>query len=309
MAAKPTIVKSKKKAKRAKVSIKAPAPKAVRRRRRLPTPRSERPHVVRLPEEDPAVLKFVVLQPETVEIPPPPEFEDLGELPECYGQNRVFLIARDPHWFYAYWDISRTRLDEARAAARDRQIFLQFCELGGTCIQQIVIPPDSRNWFAYVGRPGIEIFAELGYFDAGGGFQVVGRSGNARAPRDTPSEDLEARFVTIPISLSFRELVELVAGHRAQGEELADTLSRLQQQGFPFPFQVGRDATLSAEQREVLFHQFVREISRRYWIGSMELAEHWRRQERVAPGLSFAVSPGASPMGGPPWSGTAARPA
>jgi hypothetical protein len=310
MAAKPTI-KGKKKAKRAKVSIKAPAPKAVRRRRLLPAAPAGRPHVARRPDEDPAVLKFLVLEPEAVEIPPPPEFEDLGELPESYGQSRVFLIARDPHWFYAYWDFARTRLDEARASARDRQLFLHIVEPGGSCIQQIAVPQDARNWFVYVGRPGIELVAELGYFDAGGQFQAIGRSAPARAPRDTPSEKLEARFVTIPMSMSFRELVDLVAGQRHEDEELADTLARLQQQGFAFPFQVGRDTPLSAEQREVLFHVFVREISRRYWIGSMQLAEHWRRQERVAgvpTGVPFAMPPGASPMGGPSWSGTMARP-
>jgi len=30
------------------------------------------------------------------------KFEDLGTLPVGYGE--MFLIARDPHWLFAYWD-------------------------------------------------------------------------------------------------------------------------------------------------------------------------------------------------------------
>jgi hypothetical protein len=82
---------------------------------------------------------------------------------------------------------------------------------------------------------------------------------------------------------------------------LAETLSRLQGQGFAFPFDIGRGTPLSAEQRDVLFRLFVTEVSRRYWVGSAELAEHWHQQERVA-----GVPAGTSPMEGPPWAGPAA---
>lgn len=269
-----------------------------------------RPHVTRRPEEDPGVLKFVVLQPEVPEMPPVPEFEDLGELPESYGTDRVFLIARDPHWFYAYWDVSRERLAEARSASREGQVFLQVCETGGACVQQIMVPGESRNWFIYAGRPGVELYAELGYFDAGGTFRAIGRSRVARAPKDEPSTDLGARFVTIPMSLSFRELLELVTGQRHEGEGLAETLARLQERGFKFPFDVGGGEGLSEEAREVLFRQFMAEFTRRYWMGSMELAERWQQTERVSglpPGVPFGASFGASPMGGPAWSGTIPR--
>lgn len=302
-------VKAKRPVKRAKVAVRPAAKKKARAVRRGPAV-TARPHVTRRPEEDPGVLKFVVMQPEMPEIPPAPEFEDLGELPESYGTNRVFLIARDPHWFYAYWDISRERLAEARAASREGQVFLQVCESGGACVQQIMVPGEARNWFIYAGRPGVELYAELGYFDASGAFRSMGRSGLARAPKDAPSDDLGARFVTIPMSLSFRELLDLVAGERHDGEELVETLARLQERGFKLPFEVGAGPGLSEEAREVLFRQFMVEFSRRYWMGSMELAERWQQAGRVSglpPGVPFGASFGGSPMGGPAWSGTIPR--
>jgi uncharacterized protein len=28
------------------------------------------------------------------------------ELPEAYGTQQLFLTARDPHWLFAYWDLT-----------------------------------------------------------------------------------------------------------------------------------------------------------------------------------------------------------
>src|SRR3954462_1802410 len=34
------------------------------------------------------------------------------ELPEAYGTRRLLLAARDPHWLYAHWDLTRDQLKE-----------------------------------------------------------------------------------------------------------------------------------------------------------------------------------------------------
>src|SRR5687767_14533339 len=57
--------------------------------------------------------------PSTAVAPPPPppsvpEFEDLGELPTTYGEDQIFLTARDPHWLFCYWDFDPTRHRPAR---------------------------------------------------------------------------------------------------------------------------------------------------------------------------------------------------
>ena len=40
--------------------------------------------------------------------PPPQQFETAEtELPEAYGTKKLFLTARDPHWLYAHWDLTR----------------------------------------------------------------------------------------------------------------------------------------------------------------------------------------------------------
>ncbi len=57
------------------------------------------------PLPDPAAHKFETTREEIPAPPTAPAFEDLGELPQSYGVPTLFLVARDPHWLFAYWDI------------------------------------------------------------------------------------------------------------------------------------------------------------------------------------------------------------
>src|SRR6202795_2356497 len=40
------------------------------------------------------------------------KFEDLGALPSGYGE--MFLIARDPHWLFTYWDFDYSKFPATR---------------------------------------------------------------------------------------------------------------------------------------------------------------------------------------------------
>src|SRR5437016_4262421 len=39
--------------------------------------------------------------------PPVERLEAEGELPEAYGTKELLLTARDPHWLWAHWDLTR----------------------------------------------------------------------------------------------------------------------------------------------------------------------------------------------------------
>src|SRR5882672_8296561 len=41
---------------------------------------------------------------------PHEHFVTSGELPESYGTQQVLVTARDPHWLYVHWDLSREQL-------------------------------------------------------------------------------------------------------------------------------------------------------------------------------------------------------
>ena len=69
--------------------------------------------------------------------PAPSEMRDAAwyppELPENYGQDRLTLMVRDPHWLFCYWELSETRVAAARA------------ELDGPCWKILRVHPMVRR--------------------------------------------------------------------------------------------------------------------------------------------------------------------
>ncbi|MCS7064412.1 MAG: DUF4912 domain-containing protein [Methylacidiphilales bacterium] len=188
-------------------------------------------------EGDPNVAKFVLTQ-ERPEFHPTPAYEYLGELPHTYGSRTLYLVARDPHWLYAYWDLSSEQFREVQQQAHDGKVFLQIYFQDGTLAQQIHIFEHVKNWYIYANAPGRSFYAEIGSYRHDGSFQAITRSGIAYAPRDTMSPNTEARFVTLPFHISFQELWQILAGRGREGEELLEILARIQEEGgeLPFPY-------------------------------------------------------------------------
>ncbi len=222
--------------------------------------------------------KFELQQAET-EQREPPAYEHLGELPESYGTRRLYLTARDPYFLFAYWDLHHHQIAEMQSWAHDGKVFLQVYHASGARVQQIQIYPNTREWFLHVNQPDTVFYAELGYYNHEGHFVVVSRSGVAVTPRDNLSWKTHAQFVTIPFSFTFKQLLELVATEQKEGEDLAETLARLQDQGYPFPFPTHSVEPLSAEAREKIDALVADgDIVRRTRVGSFDLVDVLKRR-------------------------------
>jgi uncharacterized protein len=233
--------------------------------------------------------------------------EHLGELPEAYGTGRLFLTARDPHWLFAYWDLSWQQMADYRGQASDGRLVLRVFEKNhATPIQELTLGHDSRNWYIPVNKAATTYSAQLGFWRHDGHFHVVSQSREATTPADSVSTDTTARFVTIPIDFSFGELLNIIRGHMKDGEALADALHRLQREGFRFPFKIGVDlGPLSADQAKELERLLGGDILRRIRMGSFELTEWLRRrlQEELSSGLFSAFSPAGASWSGQPQQG------
>jgi hypothetical protein len=202
-----------------------------------------------------------------------PAYEFLGYLPDSYGTKKLFLVARDPHILFAYWDLSPVQYQEAARAAHDGKVFLEVYVPGEGRVQQIHIWDTHKNWYLQVNRPDTNFVAQLGYYRQDGSFEVLARSAEVRTPRDTLSPNTDARFVTIPFHVSFRELFELIASHVQPGEELAETLARLQKTDFELPFQARIPRDLTAKESDELLEYLGDEEIRRRMVGSFEITE------------------------------------
>jgi hypothetical protein len=211
----------------------------------------------------------------------------------------LFLTARDPHWLYAYWDLSWQQMADYRGQSSDGRLLLRVFEKNHTKpVQEFPLGNDTRNWYIPVNKAATSYSAELGYWRHDGHFHVVSRSREATTPADQISPDTTAKFVTIPVDISFRELLGLIRVHMKGGEALAEALHRLQAAGFKFPFKVGIDLGPWTEQQAGELERILGgDILRHIRMGSFEITEWLRRrmQEELSSGMFSAFSPaGAS---------------
>lgn len=206
---------------------------------------------------------------------PLPEYEHLGELPSSYETGKLFLAARDPYWLFCYWDLSFDQLVDAERRAHDGKVFLQVYLKNGDRVQQIHISPWAREWMMHTNRPNTTFYCELGYYRFDGGFEVLSRSGEATAPRDTLSENTRVDFVTIPFRVTFEELRTLVGKLQRDGEGLAEVLARLQAEGYPLPFDHHQGKGLTGAERERLLETLGTDFIKRTWIDSQEIVERF----------------------------------
>ena len=211
-----------------------------------------------------------------------PAYEFLGYLPDSYGTQKLFLVARDPRILFAYWDLSPFQYQEAARVAKDGKIFLEIYVPGEGRVQQIHVWDSHKNWYIQVNRPDTAFIGQLGYYTPEGGFVVLARSAEVRTPRDSLSPNTAVQFVTIPFHLAFHELHEIISAQAREGEELAETLARLQSSDYMLPFEAKIPADLGDEEKEGLLEYLGDEEVRRRMVGSFEITEILRKRFETA---------------------------
>lgn len=130
------------------------------------------------------------------------------ELPAGYGDNKVVLMVRDPHWAYVYWEINSRKIAEARnrlkAAFDQSRLILRVYDVTGIDFDgknahayfDIEIPNVLGNWYVHLGRPNRTFCIDIGYRETGGGLFVLSRSNKVTSPRDTFSEVADEEWMT-----------------------------------------------------------------------------------------------------------------
>jgi hypothetical protein len=145
--------------------------------------------------------------------------EDVGELPSGYGD--MFVIARDPHWLFTYWDCDYSQFPS------QRQLYLQVFK-GEALESTIPINEIARNWYIPVQQANTDYRVVFGFEDAEGNWHAVGETGQAHTPPESISTQWDTLFATVPFHLTFNLLGEVIEAAKATGEPLAEALARLQ---------------------------------------------------------------------------------
>jgi len=226
------------------------------------------------------------------------------ELPESYGTKKLFITARDPHWLYAHWDLTRGQQSRLNAQSADGHLVLRVYEdkLEGHPLYEIHVHPESRHWFAHVEEAGNSYCAELGYYSPVGRWMRISVSSPTVTPPDAIAEEAETEFATIPFELPFARLVELIKSAVGENLSLAQAVEELRRHGHPeLPKVVTAPSTSWTPMQEQALMKVVSvDEMRRVWMGSLEITELIRRrlsQEMSSLGLSSLLSSAFGGMG------------
>ena len=214
--------------------------------------------------------------------PPAQQFgAETAELPDAYGTRRLFLTARDPHWLYAHWDLTRAQLTRYNAQSADGHLMLRiYADVAlGSPISEIHVHPDSRHWFVHVERAAAPYATELGYYDRARKWKRIAASAATFTPPDALASDTTVEFATIPIEAPFEHLLALIKEAMQENLPLAQAVEALRQAGYPElpPAASTPVAAWTLAQERALAQLVSIDQVRRVWIGSLEVTELIRR--------------------------------
>lgn len=244
-------------------------------------------------------------------------------LPESYGTKKLFLTARDPHWLYAHWDLTREQLSRYNRQSADGHLILRIFTAppGGGLAMEIHVHPESRHWFAHVERAATKYTAEIGFYSKSRKWTSIAKSGATLTPPETISDESAVEFATIPVDVPFAVLLELVKEAAFHHQPLAHAIEDLRAQGHPELPKLAVASTPAGRKepsapawtpaQELALAEIVSlDEVRRVWVGSLEITELIRRQlehgvssitaaELGRPGAhGVAVTSISSPFGG-----------
>ncbi len=123
------------------------------------------------------------------------------ELPSRYGETKAVLLARDPYWIYAYWEVTADRQEAAKTELGDEyarsgmvlRVFQSAGPEGGepVFLYDVDVRPYITSWYLNVHRPDREYFIEIVQRSPSGRLFVHARSNVVTTPRDfaTPSPE------------------------------------------------------------------------------------------------------------------------
>jgi hypothetical protein len=232
-----------------------------------------------------------------------------GELPEAYGTKKIFLTARDPHWLYAHWDLTREQQLKLNMRSADGHLVLRIYakKIEGHPFSEIHVHPESRHWFAHVERAGNSYAAELGFYSPLGKWTRIAVSATTVTPPDAVSTETDAEFTSIPFEFPFARLLQIIKEAVRENLPLAQAIEELRRGGHPeLPRINGTPISSWTPQQEQALARIVNiDDVRRVWMGSLEITELIRRQfarEVSSLGTSqFGISSASSPFGGAEW--------
>ncbi|MBD3314858.1 MAG: DUF4912 domain-containing protein [Chitinivibrionales bacterium] len=136
-------------------------------------------------------------------------------LPDGYGDNHVYIMVRDPHWLFSYWEIQIGRWNEVLGQLGGSwdsvsTILRVYDVTEQTTSFDISLPPGLRNWYINV-SPNRGYYVEIGLLHKDGRFIALARSNTVVTPRAGMSDIIDEQWMGI----DFEAMYALSGGFEA----------------------------------------------------------------------------------------------
>ena len=149
-------------------------------------------------------------------------------LPNAYGSQALYLMARDPHSLFAYWDIDWTETFRMQMP-RDRKVHLLVVRSDGAEETSLEVEPLAGSSYIDVSSGDESYTAELGYYEPAGVWNSVAVSVPVATPPDSIEQAEAPDFTTVPFHLSFQRMIDLFRVSKHENASLTAMLSDLRE--------------------------------------------------------------------------------
>lgn len=169
---------------------KTPAKKSVANKTKTATAKNRKRTTTAKPKPKTTPTKKVIHKPV-----PKPEGTH-SDLPASYGDHRLVVMARDPNWAYAYWELDPKRvrdLTQSTGQSSTRWVLRVYSatlhpEMEKGNYFDIVINVDTGSFFLNLSKPGARFIVEIGVVDTSGFFRSAAQSKPVILPLNHPAE-------------------------------------------------------------------------------------------------------------------------
>lgn len=130
--------------------------------------------------------------------------DDLGDLPESYGEDRIMLLPREPQWAYVYWDISPQKQRQLKGQG-GKHLTIRLYDVTDIDleseypqnVQEFLCGDIARAWYLPIPVSDRTYVVDLGYRCEDGRWLQIARSPQVKIPALYPSNLVADVFTTI----------------------------------------------------------------------------------------------------------------
>lgn len=123
---------------------------------------------------------------------------DLGPRPLDYSEARLWLVARDPRWLFAYWQFVPAEHPEAIAENGHPRFHLRILTADGEVETETDIQPENGNIYLPANSPDAAYNAELGFYTKSRVWCFIAKSGTAHTPPLHVAQSAPIELARIP---------------------------------------------------------------------------------------------------------------